>query len=149
MDTNEEYQNKTQLSWLDDLLARTKENEEIDFVFAQMHHPHKSELWLDGEEDYTGQIVKKLEAFSTETGKPSIHFFGHTHGYSRGQSRDHKHLWINVASAGGSIDNWGEFAQQNYDEFTVTQDEYGFVMVEVNPNDGDSKVDSQAIQSGK
>ncbi len=148
MDTNEEYQNRTQLSWLDDVLAKTRENEEIDFVFAQMHHPHKSELWLDGEEDYTGQIVKKLEAFSTETGKPSIHFFGHTHGYSRGQSRDHKHLWINVASAGGSIDNWGEFDQKNYDEFTVTQDEYGFVMVEVNPNDGDPKLTVKRFSQG-
>jgi len=42
-------------------------------------------------------------------------------------------LWINVAfSAGGSaIDNWGEFEGRDYDEFTVTQDEYGFCYVEV------------------
>ncbi|XOV91267.1 MAG: fibronectin type III domain-containing protein [Bacteroidota bacterium] len=148
MDTNDDYQNGTQLSWLDRVLEKTRNNDSIDFVFAQMHHPHKSELWLDGEEDYTGLIVKKLEAFSTETGKPSIHFFGHTHGYSRGQSRDHKHLWINVATAGGNIDYWGEFAQRNYEEFTVTQDEYGFVMVEVDPNNGDPKLTVKRFSQG-
>lgn len=148
MDSNDEYQNRNQLNWLDEVLEETKSNDDIDFVFAQMHHPHKSELWIAGEEDYTGQIVKNLEAFTTETGKPSIHFFGHTHGYSRGQSRDHKHLWINVASAGGKIDYWGEFAQRNYDEFTVTQDEYGFVMVEVDPNDTNPQLTVKRFSHG-
>lgn len=148
LDSNEGYRNKTQLNWLDEVLAMTHDNDSIDFVFAQLHHPHKSELWLDGEEDFTGEVVKKLEAFSTETGKPSIHFFGHTHGYSRGQSRDHKHLWINVATAGGKIDYWGEYAQKNYDEFTVTQDEYGFVMVEVDPNQGDPKFTVKRFSRG-
>lgn len=41
-----------------------------------------------------------------------------------------------MASAGGAIDNWGEFKGRDYDEFTVTQDEYGFVMMEVS---GDRK----------
>ncbi|MEK6478615.1 metallophosphoesterase family protein [Catalinimonas sp. 4WD22] len=148
LDSNEGYRNRTQLGWLENVLDQTRDNDSIDFVFAQLHHPHKSELWLDGEEDFTGEVVKKLEAFSTETGKPSIHFFGHTHGYSRGQSRDHKHLWINVATSGGNIDYWGEFAQQNYDEFTVTQDEYGFVMVEVDPNQGDPKFTVKRFSQG-
>lgn len=139
MDSNEGYRNKSQLNWLEEVLLQTSANDSIDFVFAQLHHPHKSELWLDGEEDFTGEVVNRLEQFSSQTGKPSIHFFGHTHGYARGQSRDHKHLWINVATAGGNIDYWGEFAQRNYDEFTVTQDEYGFVMVEIDPNRGNPK----------
>lgn len=139
LDSNEGYRNKSQLNWLEEVLLQTSANDSIDFVFAQLHHPHKSELWLDGEEDFTGEVVNRLEQFSSQTGKPSIHFFGHTHGYARGQSRDHKHLWINVATAGGNIDYWGEFAQRNYDEFTVTQDEYGFVMVEIDPNRGNPK----------
>lgn len=137
INSNDGYRINKQLSWLDEVLSKTSTNDSIDFVFAQMHHPFKSELWLDGEEDFTGKVVEKLEKFSSDTGKPSIHFFGHTHAYSRGQSQDHKHLWINVATAGGNIDYWGEFAQRNYDEFTVSQDEYGFVMVDVDPNDGD------------
>ena len=71
-----------------------------------------------------------MENFTEECGKPSIHFFGHTHGYSRGQSHDHNHLWVNVATAGGAIDYWGEWPQADYDEFTVTQDEWGFVVVD-------------------
>ena len=109
-----------QYVWLEKVLEETAKNEDIDFVFAQLHHPHKSELWIPGEEASTGKVVKMLENFTTETGKPSLHFFGHTHGYSRGQSKDHKHLWINVATAGGAIDNWGEFEGRDYDEFTVT-----------------------------
>lgn len=148
MDSNDGYRTKHQLSWLEKVLDSTSNNADIDFVFAQLHHPFKSEMWLPGEEDFTGKVVAQLEIFSTETGKPSIHFFGHTHAYSRGQSRDHKHLWINVATAGGNIDYWGEFAQKNYDEFTVTQDEYGFVMVDVNPNNGDPKLTVRRYSRG-
>ncbi len=130
-DTNPTYRIPAQLAWLDSMLEVTCGDTLIDFVFAQMHHPFKSELWLPGEADYTGDIVERLEAFSDSCGKPSIHFFGHTHAYSRGQSRDHRHLWVNVATSGGNIDYWGEYANKDYDEFIMSQDEYGFVMVEV------------------
>lgn len=149
LDSNEGYRDKReQYEWLEKLLAETAENDDIDFVFAQLHHPYKSELWIPGEEESTGKVVKMLESFSDETGKPSIHFFGHTHGYSRGQSRDLNHLWINVASAGGAIDNWGEFEGRDYDEFTVTQDEYGFVLVNVDPNPADPKISIKRISRG-
>ncbi|APZ47100.1 metallophosphoesterase [Polaribacter reichenbachii] len=132
LDSNNGYRDiKEQLKWLKELLDKTAKNDDIDFVFAQLHHPHKSELWIPGEEDFSGKVVKLLEAFSKASNKPSLHFFGHTHGYSRGQSKEHKHLWVNVASAGGAIDNWGEFEGRDYDEFTVTQDEYGFVLATI------------------
>jgi len=149
LNSNEGYRDsKEQYIWLKELLERTANNNEIDFVFAQLHHPHKSELWIPGETDFTGKVVELLENFTTKTGKPSIHFFGHTHGYSRGQSKEHKHLWINVASAGGAIDNWGEFEGRDYDEFTVTQDEYGFVMVEVDPNPENPKFVVKRVSRG-
>ena len=149
LNSNDKYRDsKEQYEWLEKLLEDTAKNEEIDFVFAQLHHPFKSELWIPGEIDFSGKVVKMLEEFSTKTGKPSIHFFGHTHGYSRGQSKDHKHLWINVASAGGAIDNWGEFEGRDYDEFTVTQDEYGFVMVEVDGSKEDPKFTIKRISRG-
>lgn len=131
LNSNNPYANQDQLDWLEEVLENTCASDSTDFVFAQLHHPHKSELWTPGESGYTGQVVEMMEQFSTDCGKPSIHFFGHTHGYSRGQSRDHKHLWINAATAGGAIDNWGEFPNFDYDEFSVSQDEYGFVSVEV------------------
>ncbi|GGZ31144.1 hypothetical protein GCM10007049_25160 [Echinicola pacifica] len=137
-----------QINWLKNVLSETEEMEDIDFVFAQMHHPHKSELWIPGESDFSGEVVKLLEDFTTKTGKPTVHFFGHTHGYSRGQSKDHKHLWINVASAGGALDNWGEFEGRDYEEFTVTQDEYGFVIVEVDADPADPKFTVKRISQG-
>lgn len=149
LNSNDGYRDsKDQKEWLEKLLEETAKNEDIDFVFAQLHHPFKSELWIPGEEDFTGEVVKLLENFTTKTGKPSIHFFGHTHGYSRGQSKDHKHLWVNVASAGGAIDNWGEFEGRDYDEFTVTQDEYGFVMVEIDGSAEDPKFTLKRISRG-
>lgn len=120
-----------QLNWLSGILDATCANDEIDFVFAQLHHPHKSELWTPGESNFTGQVIDSLEVFTSACNKASLHFFGHTHGYSRGQSRDHKHLWVNVATAGGAIDNWGEFPNADYDEFVKSQDEYGFVYIDV------------------
>ncbi|MEM9834258.1 MAG: metallophosphoesterase family protein [Bacteroidota bacterium] len=131
LNSNDNYQIQEQLDWLEEVLEDAERNNDIDFVFAQLHHPYKSELWIDGERDYTGDVIFQLESFSARSGKPSIHFYGHTHGYSRGQSRDHTHLWVNVATAGGKIDGWGEYAQTNYDEFSVSQSDYGFVVMEV------------------
>ncbi|MBC8311867.1 MAG: fibronectin type III domain-containing protein [Candidatus Marinimicrobia bacterium] len=135
LDSNPGYQIDTQLLWLESVLAQACTEEHIDFVFAELHHPHHSELWIAGNTDFTGDVIERLEQFSTSCGKPSIHFFGHTHGYSRGQSQDHQHVMVNVATAGGAIDNWGEYAQYDYPEYTVSQDEWGFVMVDIDAGD--------------
>ncbi len=129
------YAQGAQLDWLAGVLSDTCAADEIDFVFAQIHHPWKSELWTPGESTFTGDVVAQLEAWSTECGKPSIHFFGHTHGYSRGQTRDHQHVMVNVASAGGALDPWGSDDNQDYDEFTVSQSTWGFVIAEVEAGD--------------
>ena len=131
LDSNTAYRTAAQLLWLDTVLDDACVDPGLDFVFAQLHHPHESELWIAGNTAWTGEVIAQLEAFSEACGKPSLHFFGHTHGYSRGQTRDHRHLMVNVASGGGNIDYWGEFAQQDYAEYEVSQDEWGFVLVEV------------------
>ena len=135
LDSNNGWDGPEQLAWLDEVLARTCTDPTIDFLFAQLHHPALSELWTPGESGFSMDVVRRLEQFSTDCAKPSIHFFGHTHGYSRGQSRDHDHLWVNVASAGGALDRWGEHPQADYDPFVASQDTYGFVMVEVEAGD--------------
>jgi len=147
LDSNGGYTTQEQLDWLENVLNISCSDSSIDFVFAQLHHPFKSELWIPGELNYTGEVISLLENFTTNCGKPSIHFFGHTHGYSRGQSRDHKHLWINVATAGGAIDHWGDYPQFDYDEFSVSQDEWGFVTVEV-INDTDPRFVVKRISRG-
>ena len=129
-DSNEAYRITEQLNWAENILTDASNNLDIDFVFAQLHHPHESELWTPGNTEYTGEIITLLENFSTTSGKPSIHFFGHTHGYSRGQSKNHSHLMVNVASAGGNLDSWGEYPNSDYDEYSITQDEYGYVLIE-------------------
>lgn len=138
LDSNPSYRIETQLDWLQEVLDEACTAPDIDFVFAQLHHPFKSELWLPGETGYTGSVVEKLEAFSTQCGKPSLHFFGHTHGYSRGQSRDHNHHWVNVATAGGAIDNWGDYPQADYPEFVATHADWGFVVADVVAGDDPS-----------
>lgn len=131
LESNSGYRVQPQLDWLQGVLDDAAADDDIDFVFAQLHHPHESELWIAGNTDYTGDVIELLEAFSTSSGKPSVHFFGHTHGYSRGQSKKHRHVMVNVASAGGAIDNWGEFAQQDYEEFSRSDDDFGYVIMEI------------------
>ncbi len=131
LDSNGAYRIQEQLDWLDLVLGDACVEPDIDFVLAQLHHPHKSEAWTPGEIDYTGGVISRLEQFSTDCAKPSVHFFGHTHAYSRGQSRDHDHLWVNVATGEGNIDYWGEFANADYPEFQRSFVEWGFVLVEI------------------
>ena len=131
LNSNYDYQVQEQLDWLDSILNFTILDTNIDFVFAQLHHPHRSELWTPGNTSFTGDVIKILEKFTEDSGKPSIHFYGHTHGYSRGESRDHAHLMINVATAGGAIDYWDEWPQSDYEEHSISQDEWGYVLVEV------------------
>jgi len=131
LDSNTGYLIPAQLSWLENVLNDACSNEHIDFVFAQIHHPFHSELWIAGNLAYTGQVIQKLESFSLACGKPSVHFYGHTHGYSRGQSLNASHVMVNVATAGGNIDYWNEYAQNDYPEHVISQDEYGFAWIDV------------------
>ena len=147
LDSNAGYSDLIQLSWLDDVLAETCGAEAIDFVFAQVHHPFLSELWTPGNLDWTGEVVARLEAFSADCDKPSIHFYGHTHGYSRGQTQAHKHVMVNVSSAGGALDRWGEQPQEDYPAFSVSEDTYGFVVVDVEAGD-DPAFSLQRISRG-
>lgn len=135
LDSNDAYRLPQQLAWLDGVLAEAASDDAIDFVFAQLHHPYLSEFWTPGNTDYTGEVVRRLEAFSDATGKPSVHFFGHTHAYSRGQSRDHRHVWMNVATGEGNIDYWGEYPMADYPEFQRSFPDWGFVVTEVEAGD--------------
>lgn len=102
----------------------------MDYLFMGIHAPCKSELWIPGESIQVCTYVQELEQLSRSAGILTGHLFGHTHGYSRGQSRDVPHLWMNAASAGGNIDDWGDYAQADYDEFESTWDEYGYSILE-------------------
>jgi hypothetical protein len=129
---------QSQLLWVDDLLSEAADMDEIDFIIAQLHHPHQSEQWTPGESTFTTDVVKRLEVWTTATGKPSVHVFGHTHGYSRGQRRDHRHLMVNAASAMGSLDYWGYYPNVDYQDFTVSRVDWGFCVFNVEAGDNPS-----------
>lgn len=120
----------TQMRWATSQVQSAATDPGVDYVFMQMHHPCKSELWIPGESALTCRLIDQLIALSGDTGKISGHLFGHTHAYSRGQSRDVPHLWMNAASASGNIDDWGDFEQADYDEFESSWDEYGYSILE-------------------
>lgn len=147
LDTNNNYRIPEQLNWLSTVLADAETRDELDFVFAQFHHPALSEAWTPGELGYSRLIIEQLEDFTDRTGKPSAHFFGHTHAYSRGQSQDHAHLWVNVASGEGGIDWWGAFPNRDYHEFARTFVDHGFVLVEVEAGD-DPKIRLRRVSRG-
>ena len=70
LDSNDGYRDLSeQLDWLKELLADTEKEDKIDFVFAQLHHPYKSELWIPGEEDFTGKIVKEIRTIFNQNRK--------------------------------------------------------------------------------
>ncbi len=131
LDSNLFAQWADQMSFLQARLDAACFDDGVDFVIAQLHHPFQSELWTPGNNPLTGQLVERMSAFSESCGKPTVHLFGHTHAYSRGQTRDHAHLMVNVATAGGAIDRWGEQTQQDYAAFSVSDDDWGFVVVDV------------------
>lgn len=119
-----------QLAYLERELADA-EARDLDYVLASFHAPCKSELWLPGESPQACDFVDRVVDWSSRTGGISGHLFGHTHGYARGQSRDVPHLWLNVASAAGNIDDWGDYEMADHDEIEMSWDEYGYVLVEV------------------
>jgi len=131
LDTNTKYRVQAQLDWLDKLLETSAQDPKIDFVIAQFHHPHKSELWLAGETAYSGELEKRLVAYSQKTAKPSLYFCGHTHGYSRGHHPTANHSMLIIGSIGGDTDNWGDYKQRDYPEYTKTLDEFGWMLVQV------------------
>ena len=119
-----------QHAWLDELFKRTTTEAHIDFVLLQLHHPHESELWIGGNHGFTGEVIKKAEAFCSSAGKPSMIVYGHTHGYSRGTSQDHGHVMVNVGGGGEYLDTWNKYLQNDYDRYQVSASEWGFAVIQ-------------------
>ncbi|RLA63710.1 MAG: hypothetical protein DRQ89_05965 [Epsilonproteobacteria bacterium] len=130
LDTNTRYRKQVQLDWLKEVL-NDAHKEGVDFVVGHFHHPHESELWTLGNTKFSGKIQTIMEDFSLESGIPSVHLCGHTHGYSRGHSLRANHSMITVAAIGGNLDQWGKHRQKDYMEYLVSLSQYGWVIGEV------------------
>lgn len=119
-----------QRQWLRETLVDA-EIQQKAFVMGMFHHGCLSEMWNVGESIGSCEMVSELEKYSDQTGAVTGHFFGHTHAYSRGQSLNTPHLWLNAASASGYIEplnNSGHQANQisDYDTFEVSRSEFGY-----------------------
>lgn len=119
-----------QRQWLRETL-KDAEVQQKQFVMGMFHHGCLSEMWNNGESIGSCEMVAELEQYSDRTGGVTGHFFGHTHAYSRGQSLDSRHLWLNAASASGYIEPLDDAGFQNnqisdYDTFEVSRSEFGY-----------------------
>ncbi|WP_330960176.1 metallophosphoesterase family protein [Photobacterium sp. 53610] len=132
-----------QRQWLRELLVDTQADSDVDYMLSMFHHPCLSELWLSGESIGSCEMVAEMEDFSRTTGKLTGHLFGHTHAYSRGQSMDTHHLWLNAATAAGyrekmNDDNYYKNDTRDYDTFAISQSEFGFNLLTFNQDNAPS-----------
>ena len=119
-----------QRQWLRETLKDAELNSS-QFVMGMFHHGCLSEMWNVGESIGSCELVTELEQFSQHTGAVTGHLFGHTHAYSRGQSMNVPHLWLNAASASGYIEPLNDEEHQknqlrDYDTFEISRSEFGY-----------------------
>jgi len=119
-----------QRQWLKETL-KDAELQQKQFVMGMFHHGCLSEMWNAGESIGSCEMVTELEKYSERNDAVTGHFFGHTHTYSRGQSLNTSHLWLNAASASGYIEPLDDANFQNsqisdYDTFEVSRSEFGY-----------------------
>lgn len=141
LDTNVAYRIPAQLDWLSGQLKEACDDRSVDFIFTFFHHPSFTELWTpglseadgatSGEREFSAQITLAIERGLDGCHKAGAQFFGHVHGYSRGQSRDAPLYWVGVGGGGGTLDEWGQWVQKDYPEYQKSFAEYGFAVVEV------------------
>jgi len=67
-------------TWFDELLQNAEDDQQIDKVFCFIHHCPYSELWKEGESQYSKDILHIMQKYS----KAQQLSFGHTHDYEKG-----------------------------------------------------------------
>ena len=136
LDTREPSRMDEQLAWVDERLAEACGDPSVELVLAVMHHPFRAELFTPTENAWSGEVVGRLEDHAVACGVLTAHAFGSSHGYSRGASRDARHLWLAPGSGGGNLDLWGQEPQADRPEIVLSDPAYGFVLLEFEPGEG-------------
>jgi len=149
LNTNGNYNNATQINWLNEKLVQSDTNIYCDFVFVMNHQPGHSEIWPDGNTAYVqNDVYNKLAQFN----KVTLCSHGHSHNYERGLiqavNNNRQDFWISIiGGAGGPLDRWGMYTNQtNYPEVQRSLDYYCFKLIEA---DGDiNKCDAKMYSIG-
>jgi len=136
LNNNGLYNDTIQSEWLEDQLDISAQDSNIDFVFLFMHQPGISELWPDGNNNYTYNILYPILA---QFPKVVMINHGHSHCYERGDfwgnnSQNQDFRTVICGGAAGDLDNWGDYTNQtDYLNVERSFDMYGFLLVEINP----------------
>lgn len=136
LNNNGLYNNNIQSEWLEEQLDFSAQDTNIDFVFLFMHQPGISELWPDGNNSYTYNILYPILA---QFPKVVMINHGHSHCYERGDFRgsntqNQDFRTVICGGAAGDLDNWGDYSNQtDYLNVERSFDMYGFLLVEINP----------------
>lgn len=124
-------------SWLDTKLNEAENDASIDFVFLFFHHPPYSELWfdvllLDNGPFYVENVIFPIIKKYTKV--QEIHN-GHTHGFERGTilspGKNADFRTIIGGGGGGALDNWGSFANYDYNDTYIAYDHFCFQILEI------------------
>ncbi|MCP4710497.1 MAG: T9SS type A sorting domain-containing protein, partial [Planctomycetes bacterium] len=115
--------------WLETLLASTADDSAVDWVFAFLHHPGRSEIWPDGNTAWVqDQVIPLLNRYD----KVELLTYGHSHNYERGATTDGNLRLMLSGGGGGALDRWGMYSNQvDYPEIHRSRDHYGYTLVEI------------------
>lgn len=114
-----------QLSWFTKLMSQTRADQKSQVLLLN-HHPCLSEKWRQGEVMATCDFISQMESYGKDTGAITASLYGHVHFYERGNSMDSRHLWLNVATASGSLEGAKQADDSDLDVFAFTKLSYGY-----------------------
>ncbi len=133
INSNVSLRNDTQIAWLDTILTKAQNDDDIDWIFAYNHHPGHSEMWPDGNTQYVqDRVIPTLNKYS----KADFLFYGHSHNYERGAVQEGNVRLMLSGGAGSALDRWGMYPnQENYPEIQKAYDHYCYALVDIDiPN---------------
>lgn len=121
---------KEHLDWFTGLMKKTRE-ERKPYMVLLNHHPCLSEKWRQGEVMGVCDFISQMEDYGRSTGAITANLNGHVHFYERGNSMDSRHLWLNVASGAGDLENAKQDDDSDLDVIANTKLTFGYGTLQV------------------
>ena len=129
LNSNWQLRNDTQIEWLNQVLINAQDDDTIEWIFAFLHHPGRSELWPDGNTEYVqSRVIPTLAKYS----KVDMLTYGHSHNYERGTALNGGFRLMLNGGAGSALDRWDMYNnQENYPELQKTFDHYCYSIIDI------------------